>query len=380
MKKVLSVVLALLMILSCTMFASAEQDSSVLRFDEKGEFKILHLTDCQDKYPAYGEMMDFINHVLDKYDPDLVVLGGDNTVPEAADIEKAIEELVQPFVDHETYFTLVFGNHDREGDRGTNAELLELYQRYGKKYCLAYDGNPLDSGVGNHNLPIFASKSSKIAYNLYMFDSGTGGKKDENGNEGYEYVYKDQIEWFERVNNAYTALNNGKIIPSMAFQHIIVGEIMDVLYKEAGPASVYTKFCNGKNYDLLFANYGAIEDGVLTEPPCPGVGNDGQFDALVRQGTVAVFSGHDHVNTFTVPYKGVDIVNTAGATFNSYGNDILRGARLITIEEGETDYDSDIINISEEIMEGAKINYSKFNAFFGWLLNAIVEAFFDMFN
>ncbi len=379
MKKVLSVALALIMVFSCFIVASAD-DGATLQFDEKGEFKILHLTDCQDKYPAYGEMMDFINHVLDKYDPDLVVLGGDNTVPDINEdgsnsdvIEKAIAELVAPFVEHETYFTLVFGNHDREGNRPSNDELLKLYQAAGGKYCLAFDEKEELSGSGNHHLSVYSSKdASKVAYNLYMFDSGTGNYKDAEGNDGYECVYADQVQWFEEIND--------KNIPSMAFQHIIVGEIMDVFYKEAGPLSVYTKFCNGKNYDLLIPDYSAIKSGALTEPPCPGVENHGQFDALVRQNTVAIFSGHDHVNTFTVNLNGVDIVNTAGATFNSYGNDILRGGRLITIKEGTRDYDSTILNLSEEIMNGADINYSKFNAFFGFLLNKIVTAFFALFS
>lgn len=379
MKKVMSVVLALVMVLSCTMFASAEPSSPVLRFDDDGEFKILHICDAQDGYPAHGEMLDFINHVLDKYDPDLVILGGDNTVGSAETKEEAIKELVAPFVEHEVYFTLVFGNHDRE-QGVSNEDLLTMYQKAGGRYCLAYDALPSLSGVGNHNLPIFSSNNiGKVAYNLYMFDSGTGHHKDANGNEGYDCVYSDQIEWFENVNKAYTLANGGNVIPSMAFQHIIVGEIMDVFYKEAGPLSVYTKFCNGKNYDLLLANYGAIKDGVILEPPCPGVENHGQFDALVRQKTVAIFSGHDHVNNFTVNLQGVDIVNTAGATFSSYGNDITRGARLITLHEGKTEYDSQILTVSEEVMDDADISFSKVTAFFSVLFGKIVTAFFAMF-
>ena len=381
MKKALSLVLALVMCFSCCMISLAA-DSPVLRFDENGEFKILHITDCQDKYPMHTETKQFIQHCLDKYDPDLVVLGGDNTVPEAADIEKAIEELATIFVDNQTYFTLVFGNHDREGERGSNEKLLGLYQKYGKSYCLAYDAVPSLSGVGTHRLPIFSSKNAlKVAYNLYMFDSGTSGYKDANGNEGYECVYPDQIEWFKATNKTETALNGGTVIPSMAFQHIIVGEIMDVFYKEKSEVllSLDSKFCNGKEYDLTVADFSAIEDGILTEPPCPGVENFGQFDALVEQGTVAVFSGHDHVNTFTVNHKGVDIVNTPGCTYNSYGNIYDRGARLITLTEGTTEYGSEVLLLAEEAMDSEVIELDIFSKLFGVLLNRIILAFFDLF-
>lgn len=380
MKKVLALVLSAVMLLSCGIMASAEDNSSILRFDEDGEFKILHLTDCQDEYPANQTMLQFINHVLDKYDPDLVILGGDNSVSSAETKAEAIAELVKPFVDHETYFTLVFGNHDRE--QGVdNAELLKLYQEKGGKYCLAYNADPTISGVGNHNLPILASDSLKVAYNLYMFDSGTGNYFDENGNGGYECVYEDQVQWFEKTNNTYTAFNDGKVIPSMAFQHIIVGEIMEVFYKEKPDTiiSFDSKFVNGREYDLTFADLSAIEDGFLLEPPCPGVENSRQFEAMVEQGVVATFSGHDHINTFTVNYQGVDIVNTPGCTFHSYGQNYNRGARLITLHEGETEYDSEVLLLADEALENDGINLNVFGKIFGVIFNRILLAFFNLF-
>ena len=388
MKKVLSIVLAIAMLLTCSVMAfAADSDLPILRFDENGEFRILHLTDCQDEYPAHEEMLQFIEHSIKKYEPDLVVLGGDNTVDGDGEQEQAVAEIVKIFVENETYFTLVFGNHDREygpvEEQIThNAILLSYYQKHGGKYCLAYDQVPTLSGVATHNLPIMSSENPlKVAYNLYMFDSGTGGYTDENGNGGYECVYPDQIEWFKTTNKMYTTLNGGKVIPSMAFQHIIVGEIMDVFYKEKSEVlfSIESKFCNGKEYDLTFADFSAIKDGMLTEPPCPGVENFGQFDALVEQGTVAVFSGHDHVNTFTVELNGVDIVNTPGCTFNSYGQDYNRGGRLITLHEGETEYDSEVLLLAEEAMDSDIISLNFFSKVFGILINKIILAFFNLF-
>ena len=382
MKKVISVLLALAIVFACCATTFATESNSDLKFDKNGEFKILHLTDCQDVYPANQTMVQFIKHTLQKYDPDLVVLGGDNCVDDTGNVEKAITEIATIFVESETYFTLVFGNHDREGGRGENDVLLSYYQQAGGEYCLAYDQIPELTGVGTHNLPILSSDGTKVAYNLYMFDSGTSGYKDENGNEGYECVYPDQINWFKETNGAYTANNDGEVIPSMAFQHIIVGEIMDVFYKEKSEAalSVESKFCNGKEYDLTVADFSAIKDGMLLEPPCPGVENFGQFDALVEQGTVAVFSGHDHVNTFTVELNGVDIVNTPGCTFHSYGQDYNRGARLITLHEGTDEYDSQVLLLAESAMAGELIELNIFSKIFGFLINKILLAFFGLFS
>ena len=137
MKKVLSIVLAIAMLLTCSVMAfAADSDLPILRFDENGEFRILHLTDCQDEYPAHEEMLQFIEHSIKKYEPDLVVLGGDNTVDGDGEQEQAVAEIVKIFVENETYFTLVFGNHDREyGPKEEqithNAILLSYYQKYG---------------------------------------------------------------------------------------------------------------------------------------------------------------------------------------------------------------------------------------------------------
>ncbi len=381
MKKALSIVLALVMCFSCCMVSIAA-DSPVLRFDENGEFKILHLTDCQDVYPANQTMVQFINHTIDKYNPDLVVLGGDNCVDDTGNIEAAVAEIANIFVAKETYFTLVFGNHDREGGRGTNDELLRYYQKAGGKYCLAYDAVPALSGTGAHNLPIFSSKNLlKVAYNLYMFDSGTSGYTDANGNNGYECVWEDQVKWFESVNNAYTLANGGNVIPSMAFQHIIVGEVYEALYKEKSEVAISldSRFVNGREYDLTMADLSVIKDGFMLEAPCPGVEDSRQFEALVEQGTVAVFSGHDHINTFTIEYKGVDIVNTPGCTFHSYGQDYNRGARLITLYEGKTEYGSDVLLLAEEAMDSEVIELNFFSKIFGVLINRIILAFFDLF-
>ena len=382
MKKALALVLAVVMLFTCSVMASAE-DSPILRFDENGDFTILHITDCQDVYPANKIMVQFINHVIDKYDPDLVVLGGDNCVDDTGNVEKAIAEIAEIFVAKETYFTLVFGNHDREGGRGENDVLLGYYKKAGGKYCLAYDAVPSMSGVGTHNLPIFSSKSAlKVAYNLYMFDSGTSGHKDANGNDGYECVWEDQVKWFETVNSAYTLANGGKVIPSMAFQHIIVGEIMDALYKEKSEValSLDSKFVNGKEYDTTMVDFSAIKDGFLLEAPCPGVEDSRQFEAMVEQGVVATFSGHDHINTFTVNYQGVDIVNTPGCTFHSYGHDYNRGGRVITLHEGEKAYDSEVLLLAEEAMENSDIELNIFSKIFGILINRILLAFFDAFR
>ena len=129
MRKLLATgVAATLAVTSLATVASAAEKTKKLQFDKDGEFKVLHLCDCQDGFPAQEKMFTYINYMLENYKPDLVVLGGDNSVGPEETKAQAIEELVAPFVEHKTYFTLVFGNHDHQ--QGVEKEeLLEMYLR-----------------------------------------------------------------------------------------------------------------------------------------------------------------------------------------------------------------------------------------------------------
>lgn len=334
-KRIISLVLALAVVFGVVSVASAAVAAEPLRFDENGEFKIMHLTDCQDIYPANETMLKFIDATLKEYKPDLVVLGGDNVVADK-NMANGIKELVEILVANETYFTVVFGNHDHQQDL-TDDEQLVVYQQAGGKYCLAYDAVPSLTGTATHALPILGSDSNETKFMLYMFDSNDY-VRDENGKElglGYDCVNEDQIEWYKATSKAAEAAA-GKKVPAMAFQHIIVGEIFDVLFHESSvDLGVLTPSYNGKRYSF-FPKLENIEDGFIFEFPCPGYYNYGQFDAMVERGDViAIFSGHDHPNTFVTELDGIKIINSGGATYHSYGSEFSRGMRMITLNEND---------------------------------------------
>lgn len=345
-KRILSIILALCMLFGVCAAASAEE-APVLKFDENGEFKILHLCDCQDGYPADARMFEYINTVLETYEPDLVILGGDNTVGEEKTKELAVEELVKPFVDHKVPFTLVFGNHDYQQGY-TNDELFEMYKRYGGEYCVAYDAVPELHGTATHNLPIYASDSNDIKFNLWMFDSGAYV------DGGYDCVRKDQIDWYKATSNALAQQAGGKV-PSLAFQHIIVGDVYDVLFAESPIAlGEITREFNGKIYSFFPKLHNFT--GFLIEYPCPGVDNEGQFDAMVEQGDVlGIFSGHDHPNSFETELDGIKIINTPSPTYNSYSSIVNKGSRLITIKEDDNwNFASELITYNDLVINDAE--------------------------
>ena len=304
MKKIISIILSVAMLLGfAAMPASAETDKT-LKFDEDGKFRILQFADIQDNAFLEYATYQFIRDSVEATQPDLIVLTGDNISgggsPTKGLAKLAIWRYMSIFEKAGIPVAAVFGNHDSEGP-ATKEDQMAMYESF--DCFVGCEGEDL-TGCGNYNLPIYSADGEKMLYNLWMIDSLTYNRhpedeKDvayyENDLEGYACVHKDQIDWYVKKSNELKAANGGEPVPSMVFQHIVVPEIYDVLVKDAK------------------GNWALPEgaEGVLGEDPCPPHYSNGQFDAMVKKGDVlAMFTGHDHTNAFGVKYKGIDIVNS----------------------------------------------------------------------
>lgn len=378
-KRIFASVIALFIVMAAVI-PSFAAETNPLQFDENGEFKILHLCDGQDVFPAEGRMLTYINYMLKTYQPDLVVLGGDNTVASEETKEQAIEEYVKPFVENEVYFTLVFGNHDDE--QGVDKDtLLKYYQKYGGKYCLAYDADPELHGAAIHNLPVLSSDGKEIKFNLWMFDTGTYVYDEEGNRLGYDSVTPDQIEWYKETSSKLEAAAGGKV-NSLAFQHMVPPEVYEAIYPSVSFDIKYITetYNDGKNYLVLTPNTSAF-DGHIYEPASPGIYNHGHYSAMAENGDVlGVFSGHDHINDYITEYDEIKIVNTPGVSFHAYGNEFVRGSRLITINENNTsEFTSEVITVNDAVYNDAELakamDISRFTAGFWRTLENLMLGF-----
>lgn len=377
MKKIIALALVVSMLFSfaVTSFAvSGEND--VLRFNKDGTFKILVLADVQDSYPIEDDMIAFINEALDYAQPDLVVFDGDNIMSEDV---RGYEQLLFPLTERNIPFTFVFGNHDVERENFTAEQQLAEYQKF--EGCLAYDADPALHGCANHNLLIYASDSNDIAFNLWMFDSGTSLR--ENGEWlGYDWVRADQIEWYNTTRDEITAANGGELVYSIAFQHIIPKEAVEVLYYETDTSlgELTYNFNDGGIYSFVpkIENF----DGYIFEKSCCGNGSDGQWDAMLAGGDVlAVVVGHDHVNSFVADINGIDLVQTPGATYHSYYNNMLQGARVIELDEGDLDsyYTYELTSSFLATQSGSNISDGGVRSDFSYTMSKLLLPVMDMF-
>ncbi len=343
MKKIISLMLAVIMAFGAVVFANADSADTKLQFDNDGNFRIMQIADIQDGFLLTPAVPEFIKDAVAMTNPDLIVLTGDNISGGSSGIgvsaidkpvtKIAINNFMSVFEEIGIPVAVVFGNHDSE-NAVSKEEQMAMYMSY--DCCVAVDEGDALYGCGTYNLPIYSSTDAdKIAYNLWMIDSNTYDSE----NDGYDHVHEDQIKWYKDTSDALKAQNGGEPVPSMMFQHIIVPEIYDIIEEvPAGTPNTYES--DGKYYTF---KDGYLVDGALCEAPCPPSRNAGQFDAVVEQGdVVAMFFGHDHKNSFRVNYKGVDLLTTSGISFGSYGNE-ERGVRIIDIKEDTREYETETV-------------------------------------
>ncbi len=330
MKKILAVLLSVIMMLSVVSIAAgAAEEKKTLQFGEDGKFTILQFADIQDGYPMMTITKKLIKDTIAKVQPDLIVLTGDNisggSTTTKVITRAAINEYMSIFEKAGIPTAAVFGNHDDESALADKDFQMSVYESY--DCFVGYNEGDIIPGVGTYNLPIMSSDGERVAFNIWMTDSGTYNSENDLG--GYACTTKEQIAWYVEKSNELKVANGGNPVYSLNFQHIIVPEIFEALAEGTEGAE------NTVPYGDKFVTLPEGVEGSLHETPCPPNYTNGQFDAFVQQGDVlATVSGHDHKNDFVINHKGVDIINTPGVGFSSY-NDETVGSRVFVIDEND---------------------------------------------
>ena len=388
MKKGIALLMSLLLtaLLAVPAFAvdAGKTDKPRIAFGDDGKLTILQIADIQDWVHLSYFTRRSICYAVAQSEPDLIVLTGDNIAgyycltKSAARI--AIRNVMNLLQRLNVPVAAVFGNHDDEKTPLTKLEQIELYETYpcyiGSAGVVAQlqvgDNSTLNAGT--YNVPVYESADSdKIAYNIWCFDSGTYNPDPAIG--GYSYVLPEQVNWYVETSDALKAANGGTPVPSIAFQHIAPVQIYRA-FREVSAAESYQFEHAGKYY--AFPEGTDPETNWMGESPSPPkescIPAYAEVDAMIRQGDVkALFYGHDHVNSYIVPYEGIDFVNSPGITFFSY-NDFNRGFRVITVDKNNTDtYETYTLsadkmlrngNIVDRVLYAFRIVYDKAYLYF----------------
>jgi len=306
-----------------------------LSFGDDGQFTVMLLSDLQDTQFTTGLVVSGVTHVLEDYPADLIVLLGDQLEGPspvlrlgdgAKNCEDALRTLLAPIEASGIPFVVVFGNHDYEAPLSIR-EQVNIYESYDNCLAVSFGKNSTEDGA--FVLPVYPEGLEAPTMAFYFFDSGS-----YIANGDYDTVSAEQVAWYNEQSAAFRAVLDSQALPSVAFCHIPVPEVYQLMTEvPKGTKGAFKGVGVGKgkyfvpNEDMLFA-------GEVNEAPCPSSENNGLFDAYLANGDVFLtVNGHDHINSFIGSVEGVDIASAPGSTYTSYGSEDIRGVRLFRFSE-----------------------------------------------
>lgn len=292
-------------------------NSTLVKKDGK-DYKILLLADIQvDKKNKKGKKHAFelIDKLVASTDPDLIVTLGDNTQGYHSDI--LAKELSAHLAKFNIPWAVTLGNHDSEGRKGR--PWFGNHYEAAKNSIFKYGPSNIH-GVGNYSVQL-NDENGDIIYSFIMLDSNTyRGYEDE---KGYDFIYRDQINWYEWHVKGASATQYGeynpeenKVVPSMCFFHIPLLE-----YADAAKAV--------ENGDIDSANIiDQNNEGIASAKL-----NSGLFEVMKSlKSTTHVYCGHDHINNLSVDWQGIKLSYGLKTGKTSYHDEKIQGGTLVTIK------------------------------------------------
>ncbi len=303
-------------------------------FTTDREFKILQLTDvhlrCGFIKTSQNKMaINAVAAMIKEENPDLVIATGDTVFPSGIFFTgnnnmKSAEVFAELMESLGVYWTITYGNHDGEDYAMYSREdLSNFFANDNLKHCLFQNSDKAVDGYGNNVIKVKNSKG-EITQALFIMDSNMYSP-----DGGYDNIHENQIEWYK---NTYLKLNEENkefdVVNSLLFLHIPPMEY-DLAWKEY-KENGYKDTENTKYYY-----------GFWGENCCPPKYDDMLFETMLEiPGKKGIFCGHDHVNTYSVDYKGIRLTYGMSIDYLAYhGIDKLglqRGCTIITINPDGT--------------------------------------------
>ena len=307
-------------------FKQLDNETFALKINTNRAYKILQLTDMHLGFGIFSKKKDrlalkAVSQIIKRTKPDLIVITGDSVFPffpKAGTMNnKRQAEIFIRFMDSFGIpYALVYGNHDCEMFARYNKDKLSDVYSSGK-YSIFTKGRKDIYGMGNYFINLTDS-DGKVILSLVFLDSNMYG---EGGwfYSGFDCIHEDQVDWC--MDKLSKLKKENSDVKAMAFFHIPVNE-----FKEA-----YEKMKMGdKAVVYKHGNIGEADDhfGI---PKFEGT----FFNRAVDNGIIKwMFCGHDHLNTLSLVYKGIQLTYGMSIDYLGYkgimNRHTQRGGTLIT--------------------------------------------------
>ena len=310
MKKILAILVVILLLSSFMVLPSAAEEEQLVDFivDVEGgrRPRILQLADTQIIDPTQyrndpeadndpekrledmeARCFKYLRQVINRTQPDLILITGDVIYGQFDDSGEALKELVKFFDGFGIPWAPVYGNHDNESHIGVlwQNELLE-----NSEYCLFKAGEV----TGNGNYTVGIRQNGKLTRVFFMMDSNGCDNPGKNsilhimpGGQGF---MEDQVEWF---------MEKGKAIKA-EYPDTNVTFVFHIPFKTFG-----TAMATATSRDMGMTATGNGSFGLN-----PGGGGDWDRDGAIYNkmkelGTDSILVGHIHSISASVVYDGI---------------------------------------------------------------------------
>ncbi|MBE6688602.1 MAG: hypothetical protein E7588_04900 [Ruminococcaceae bacterium] len=313
-----------------------------LDINREGDIRILQITDMQtiDAYqrrfpdrikgwsveawvPENNEknLYSQIRYVVEKSNPDLIIITGDIIYGEFDDAGTSFEEFCNFMDSFKIHWAPVYGNHDNESAKGIEWQNNRFAS---SEYCFFKKGETF--GNGNYTIGIY--QKGELQRVLIMLDShgcgGIGGVKGVHVNAG---LRPEQMEWAEGEMKKIFAENPD--VPSFMCFHIPTAEFCEALtaagYQPQKDAS-HTEF-----YSYEIGKDVPARPGEFGKKLEPLASNVHIMPSIKACNTDGLFTGHEHKNNFSVVYDGIRFTQGLKTGLYDYHDKECLGGTKITL-------------------------------------------------
>ena len=311
-----------------------ESEMNILKKSAGRDFVILNLSDPQlsDSEWESGRkecrlLRYTMSALVEQTVPDLITVSGDlawaGNYVSYTELSKLLDSYGIPWAP-------VFGNHDIQGGAEALSKAADILCK--GKYSLFERGDPA-LGCGNYVIGI--EQDGSLIHGVIMMDSHDRREyTSDKGEKKLEWadLIPGQFSWYRERINELKRRGAGEStiilhIPLYNYREAAKAAFRPGLdLKSVPPFNCCQKDCWNAGYDGSF--------GVMYESICSCPEDNGFFDEIIRHDhTKTVLCGHDHVNTFSIGYRGVRLMYALKTGSGCYWDERINGGTVLKIDD-----------------------------------------------
>lgn len=260
------------------------------------QFKILQLTDIHwTLITDTAFEKKYISTLVKNVNPDMLMITGDSFLIGDKQLVLNFFEFIDSL---NIPYATTWGNHDEEGDY--TKEFLSKQASVGKNSLYKHVN---DNIYGDSNYVINLKKGDSTILQIYSLDSHSS-YYDKTYGYKYDYIRDDQVNWYVSEAEKAKESNSGSYVPSLFYYHIPIWEAALSYYQNGMTGSGYVMGDIKESSTYSVHGLTDVEDRSEISM-WPQFKHSTLFDEAKKRNAKAMFTGHDHSNTYVSKYENV---------------------------------------------------------------------------